>query len=80
MSNWHINEALISWRKLNEVLMQLTIQEIANAIEIEEGTRRRKTLIKRLASRLSAIKAEETRNELKEKLHYGSPKIHHHDR
>jgi len=52
---WYVSEALRSWRRLNEILHELTVEELESALEIEYGSKRRRSMIKRLTSRIAAI-------------------------
>ena len=69
MKNWRISEALLSFRKLNEHLQGMSEAELLSAIEIEQGSRRRKTILERLQMRLSALRAEQSRKSIKESIH-----------
>lgn len=48
MNEWRISEALKSTRQLEERIYQLTGDEVAKAIELEEATLRRPSILKRL--------------------------------
>ena len=48
MSAWHISEALSSVRRLNNVIHQLTDEDLAHVIRLEEAALRRKSFLDRL--------------------------------
>lgn len=48
MRKWFVSEALTTVRKLVEVLPQLTDEEIAHVITVEEASSKRETLLDKL--------------------------------
>ena len=48
MKSWRISEALSSVRRLNEMIYQMTDEEINDLISLEESTLRRKSVLDRL--------------------------------
>jgi hypothetical protein len=48
MTIWHVSEALTTVRRLQEVLPQLTDEELTKVIGLEEAALRRKTFLNRL--------------------------------
>jgi hypothetical protein len=48
MNQWRISEALSSTRRLEELIYQLTGEELARAIELEESALRRLSVLNRL--------------------------------
>lgn len=52
---WHINEALHSFRRLQSIVDQLTEAEAIAALELERGSRRRKTVMRLLTDRAVAL-------------------------
>lgn len=68
MNEWRVSEALISFRRLGEILPQMTEGEIIRAIALEEETRRRQSVLKllyRQARRLSRNKLHQAINQEK---------------
>ena len=68
MNEWRVSEALISFRRLGEILPQMTEKEIIRAIALEEETRRRQSVLKllyRQARRLSRNKLHQAINQEK---------------
>lgn len=68
MNNWRVTEALISLRRLREILPQMTEEEIVRAIALEEETHRRQSILKllyRQARRLSRNKLHQAINQEK---------------
>lgn len=68
MNNWRVTEALISLRRLREILPQMTEEEIVRAIALEEETHRRQSVLKllyRQARRLSRNKLHQAINQEK---------------
>ena len=68
MNEWRVSEALISLRRLLEILPQMTEEEIIRAIALEEETRRRQSVLKllyRQARRLSRNKLHQAINQEK---------------
>ena len=53
---WYVSEALRSWRSLNSILHELTVEELETVLEIETGTKRRSTLIARIKARIHLLK------------------------
>ena len=68
MNKWRVTEALISLRRLREILPQMTEEEIVRAIALEEETHRRQSVLKllyRQARRLSRNKLHQAINQEK---------------
>ena len=68
MNEWRVSEALISFRRLGEILPQMTEKEIVRAIALEEETHRRQSVLKllyRQARRLSRNKLHQAINQEK---------------
>ncbi len=68
MNEWRVSEALISLRRLLEILPQMTEEEIIRAIALEEETHRRQSVLKllyRQARRLSRNKLHQAINQEK---------------
>lgn len=48
MNNWRISEALVSVRRLMNVIREMTHEEIVRAIALEETSLRRASILERL--------------------------------
>ena len=48
MNSWRITEALVSFRRLKDVIHEMTEEEIVRAIALEEESLRRKSILDRL--------------------------------
>lgn len=70
---WHLDQALDSYASLENVLHELTEEEVLAALDLEAGTRRRRSLIDRLISRAVRIRESSYSSQLKEKYHGSSP-------
>ena len=66
---WHIDEALTSFARLNDIVDELTEEEIFAALDLESASRRRKSIIFRLISRAVRINEIQYATKLKEKYH-----------
>jgi len=64
-NNWRINQALYNYRSCVKVLPTLTMEEVERCLEIEQGTRRRATLIDRLIRRLSVLQTHKLKEQHK---------------
>lgn len=53
--DWFKSQALLSVARLNEVLCDLTVAEIMECLELESGSRRRRSIINRLIGRAVRI-------------------------
>lgn len=65
---WHISEALSSVARLNELLSELTEEEVLRCLELEAASIRRETVIDRLISRAVRIKELAYATALKEQF------------
>lgn len=65
--DWYVGQALESYERLNEVLMELTEDEITKALEVESGSRRRRSIMDRLVSRAVRLNEIEFSKQLKKK-------------
>lgn len=63
--DWYVQEALQSVVRLNEVLANLTAPEVFACLELESGSRRRRSIIERLISRAVRINEVELSTKLK---------------
>ena len=64
---WYLNQALESFKRLNEVLNELTQQEVLACLNLEAASRRRRSVIDRLISRAIRLAEIELSRQLKEK-------------
>ena len=71
---WYIGEALKSFVRLNEVLSELTEQEVEACLNLEAASQRRRSVLDRLISRAVRLKEIEINRQLKEK-YYGPSAI-----
>ena len=62
---WYINEALLSVRRLADVIGELTAEEVAACLDLEASTQRRRSVTDRLIKRAILL----TTLSLKEKYH-----------
>lgn len=53
-----VGHALRSWKKLNEVVMLLTEEEVRRALLAEQANKRRGNLIRRLRQRLAKMRRD----------------------
>ena len=74
---WYVGEALKSFVRLNEVLGDLTFEEVEACLDLEAASQRRRSVLDRLISRAVRLKEIEFNRQLKEK-YYGSPTIQNH--
>lgn len=49
--DWYINQALQSVTRLNAVMADLTEEEVLACLDLESGSRRRRSIVDRLISR-----------------------------
>lgn len=52
---WYVNEALTSFRRLGEIIDELTEDEVRQALQLEASTRRRKSIIARLEAKAKKL-------------------------
>ena len=68
---WYVGEALKSFVRLNEVLSELTEEEVVACLDLEAASQRRRSILDRLISRAVRLKEIEFNRQLKEK-YYGT--------
>lgn len=78
VNKWRIDQALSSFHRLNELLPELTEEEIFACLKLEAATCRRKSIINRLISRAVRINEIRYSSSLKEQYH-GPQRIENHD-
>ena len=64
---WHLDRATASYRSLEEVLPDLTEEEVLAALALEYGTLRRGSILNRLISRAGRLREIAYVNDLKER-------------
>ena len=69
---WYIDQALQSFVRLNEVLSDLTEQEVLACLDLEAASKRRRSVIDRLISRAVRLREVSYNITLKEKYHGSS--------
>jgi hypothetical protein len=74
---WHVSQALGSFRTLMDVLPELTEEEVLHCLTVEAGSLRRRSVINRLISRAARFNELRYTRQLKEKFHGTSPKQDH---
>ncbi len=52
---WHVNEALTSFRRLGQIIDELTEDEVRQALALEASTRRRKSIMTRLEAKAKKL-------------------------
>lgn len=52
---WHVNEALTSFRRLGQIIDELTEDEVRQALSLEASTRRRKSIMTRLEAKAKKL-------------------------
>lgn len=52
---WYINEALTSFRRLGEVIDELTEEEVRQALRLEDAGLRRKSVVNRLRAKAKKL-------------------------
>jgi hypothetical protein len=62
---WYLNEALVSVRRLEAVIDELTWDEVIACLDLETATQRRRSVTDRLIKRAISL----TTNRLQEKYH-----------
>lgn len=79
VNKWRIDEALTSFARLNDIIDELTEEEVFACLDLESASRRRKSLINRLISRATRINEIRYSTSLKEKYH-GTATVQNPDR
>ena len=75
MRHWHIAKALKSVRSLDEIIGELTEQEILHVLEIEVGGSRRSSVIDRLFRQAVELNRQTYVANLKEKYKWPEPSL-----
>lgn len=66
--DWYVGQALTSVTRLNEILVELTEDEVLAALNLESQSTRRRSILDRLISR--AVRLNEIEHAAKLKLKY----------
>lgn len=75
MRHWHIAKALKSVRSLDEIIGELTEEEILHVLEIEVGGSRRSSVIDRLFHQAVELNRQTYVANLKEKYKWPAPSL-----
>lgn len=75
MRHWHIAKALKSVRSLDEIIGELTEEEILHVLEIEVGGSRRSSVIDRLFHQAVELNRQTYVAKLKEKYKWPAPSL-----
>lgn len=76
MLSWRTSRALESFRQLQEVVEELTEEEVYYCLKLEAETQRRKTIIDRLVAKAADLNRQIFIATLKEKIH-GTSEVRH---
>lgn len=66
---WYTDRALDSYAELNEVVGELTEEEVLACLTLEASTRRRRSILNRLIQRAVRLRSVELTRQLKEQFH-----------
>ena len=66
---WYIDQALESFQRLNEVIGELTAEEVTACLDLEAASRRRRSVTDRLISRAVRLNEIEFKSNLEKKYH-----------
>ena len=75
MRHWHIAKALKSVRSLDQVIGELTEEEVLHVLEIEVGGSRRSSVIDRLFHQAVELNRQTYVAKLKEKYKWPAPSL-----
>lgn len=67
--DWYVSEALSSMMRLNELLLELTEDEVIAALTLESQSRRRRSIVDRLISRAVRMNEVNYSTTLRNKYH-----------
>jgi hypothetical protein len=67
----HLNEALVSYRRLVGILDELSLEEVMAALKLESATQRRRSVTDRLITRAVQLSGITLTTALQEKFHHG---------
>lgn len=66
---WYLSQARVSYKRLTEVLHEMTLEEVLAALDLECSTTRRRSVSDRLVSRAVRLNEIEFNQRLQEKYH-----------
>jgi hypothetical protein len=66
---WHLSEALHSFRRLKSILDTLTEEEVIAALKLETASRRRLTVMRLLSAQAEKLHLRSFNANLKENIH-----------
>ena len=66
---WYTSQALDSYRALDGVINDMTLEEITACLDLEAATKRRRSVIDRLITRAVKLSVIAITNRLQEKYH-----------
>jgi hypothetical protein len=70
LRQWYVDRALESYASLTEVINDLTEPEVMAALDLEDATQRRRTIVERLMQRAVRLRTLAASKDLKER--YGT--------
>lgn len=76
VSKAQVGKALRSVASLNEVIAELTEEEVLAALQLESATQRRESVLNRLISRAARLNEIQYVSQLKEKFHGQKTRSH----
>lgn len=76
---WYLNQARVSYKRLTEVLDEMTLEEVLAALDLEVASTRRRSVSDRLISRAVRLNEIAFNKRLQEKYH-GTRTLENHDR
>lgn len=76
---WYVDQARVSYKRLNQVLHEMTMEEVLATLELEVATTRRRSVSDRLISRAVRLNEIEFSQRLQEKI-YGTHPLENHVR
>jgi len=69
LRQWYVTRALESFLSLTEIINQLTEEEVLAALELEDATQRRRSIVERLLQRAVRLRTLAVSKDLKERFH-----------
>lgn len=73
MRQWYVGQALRSFRALDQIIDELTEEEVLHVLEVESGAQRRTTIMTRLLQKAVDLNRQSYEATLKEKLKWPVP-------
>jgi hypothetical protein len=75
ISKFRLGQALRSFGSLNEIISELTEQEVLACLDLEAASQRRRSILNRLISRAVRLNEVRYHRQLKEKIHGKSTSV-----